>query len=195
MKKKIMILWMAAALLLSLTVPAALAEEAAPAREYHVYTENGRPLNVRSMPAGEIIGQLENGTKVELIGEAGKTWAEIAYGDGKTAYVNRRYLSDATAEELDQLAAEETFSGDPMTDINAEFAAAEAVEPYRVTARPARITSWVSMRWIPSETGRVIAEYKATEELVVLKELKYYVQVQDPDTGDVGYVHKKFIAR
>jgi len=64
-----------------------------------------------------------------------------------------------------------------------------------VTVRPARITSWVSMRWIPSETGRVIAEYKATEELVVLKELKYYVQVQDPDTGDVGYVHKKFIAR
>ena len=40
-----------------------------------------------------------------------------------------------------------------------------------------------------------IAQYKATEELVVLKELQYYLQVQDPDTGDVGYIHKKFAAR
>ena len=51
------------------------------------------------------------------------------------------------------------------------------------------------MRWIPSETGRVIAQYKATEALIVLKEMDHYLQVQDPDTGDVGYIHKKFAAR
>jgi hypothetical protein len=51
------------------------------------------------------------------------------------------------------------------------------------------------MRWIPSETGRVITRYKATEELIVLKEMDHYLQVQDPDTGDVGYIHKKFAAK
>ena len=69
------------------------------------------------------------------------------------------------------------------------------VDDYKITARPARVTSLVNMRWIPSETGRIIAQYKATEQLIVLKELKYYLQVRDPDTGDVGYIHKKFAVR
>ena len=82
-----------------------------------------------------------------------------------------------------------------MTDINAEFASAVDVDDYKITARPARVTSLVYMRWIPSETGRIIIGYKATEQLIVLKELDHYLQVQDPDTGDVGYIHKKFAAR
>lgn len=196
MKRRIALLT-AALLLLSLAVPAVLAEEAAAPKAYYVCTDNGRSLNARSSPAGEIIGTLENGTKVELLDNTGKTWVQVGLEDGRTAWVNRRYLTDITPEELNALIAEEeeSVSGDPITDINAEFAAAQRVEPYRVTVRPPRVTSWVNMRWIPSETGRIIEQYKAPEELVVLKELKYYVQVQDPDTGDVGYVHKRFIAK
>jgi len=97
---------------------------------------------------------------------------------------------------LQKLAEEEdSYTGDPIADINAEFASAVDVEDYRVTARPARVTSWVNMRWIPSETGMIIAQYGTTEELIVLKELNHYLQVKDPDTGDVGYIHKKFAAR
>ena len=80
-------------------------------------------------------------------------------------------------------------------DITEEFKNAKTVEPYKVTMRPARVTSWVNMRWIPSETGMIIARYKATEELVVLKELKYWLMVKDEDTGEIGYIHKKFAAR
>ena len=82
-----------------------------------------------------------------------------------------------------------------MTDISAEFASAEDVDNYRVIIRPARVTSWVNMRWIPSEAGMIITQYKANAELIVLKETDHYLQVQDPDTGDVGYIHKKFAAR
>ena len=69
------------------------------------------------------------------------------------------------------------------------------VENYKITVRPARVTSWVSMRWFPSQVGPVLKTYKATEELIVLKEMDHYLQVQDPDTGDVGYIHKMFAAK
>ena len=113
------------------------------------------------------------------------------------AYVNRRFLIPVEPDLLKKLIEEEkeSMSGDPLTDINEEFRSAKAVEPYKVMARPARVTSWVNMRWIPSETGMIIAEYKATEELTVLKELDHYLMVQDPDTGDVGYIHKQFAAK
>ena len=174
-------------------------------KTYYAYTENGKPLTVRLEPNGAIIGTLAYGQPVEVSSVSSKGWALITFhyehpengmGDWD-AFVNRRYLIDITPEELEQAIQQEkdTFTGDPMTDIDMEFAAAEYVEPYRITARPARVTGWVNMRWIPSETGRIIAQYKETEALMVLKELAHYLQVQDPDTGDVGYIHKKFAAR
>ena len=190
-----------AALTLAVILALAAAGTAAFAKEaeenlYYVYTENGSKLNVRSMPNGEIVGELEPGEEVKIITMINDGWALIMFKD-EPAYVNRRYLIDVKPEELAKKIAEEqeAFTGDPMTDIDAEFASAVDVEDYKITARPARVTSVVNMRWIPSETGRIIARYKATEELIVLKELKYYLQVQDPDTGDVGYIHKKFAAR
>ena len=202
MMKKILMLALAALLVLGTTVSAALGEEEAEARECYVYTENHQPLSVRTEPQGQIVGRLEYGEKVKVLSVVGDRWAEIIFhynhpqnGEGDwTAYVNWRYLSDIAPEEIDALleSEKEAYTGDPMTDINAEFATAAEVTPYRVTARPARVTSWVSMRWIPSETGMEIARYTTTEELIVLKETAHYLQVQDPDTGDVGYIHKRF---
>ena len=167
--------------------------------EYYVYTENGKPLNIRNAPGGAIIGQLEYGTKVTVTANINDYWAMIAYDGDETgyAYVSRRFLISADPEIVKKAIEEEeaTITGDPMTDINAEFTCAKPVEPYKITVRPARVTSWVNMRWIPSETGLIVAKYKATEELLVLKELNNYLQVQDPDTGDVGYIHKRFAAR
>ena len=205
MTKRILSLLAAVALLMAVLVPAALAEEISPDNEYYVYTENGRALNVRSEPNGEIVGSLPYGTKVEVSSVINDVWAVITfqydrsgYGIGEwPAYVNSRFLIRVDPEILKQKLAEEadSYTGDPIADINAEFASAVTVEEYKVTARPARVTSWVNMRWIPSETGMVIAQYAATEELIVMKELNHYLQVRDPDTGDVGYIHKKFAAR
>ena len=183
----------------------AVAEEAGDTAEYYVYTENGKTLNVRLAPNGEIIGKLHFGDQVKVNVLADENWAVITFhynhpenGEGDwDAYVNRRYLVKVDPALIQEALAQETdkVSGDPWTDIQREFAAATAVEPYQITARPARVTSWVNMRWVPSEVGTIIAKYKATEKLVVLKELDSYLQVQDPDTGDVGYIHKMFANR
>ena len=203
MTRRIMTLILSAVLLAGILAPAALAEEAGTVREYYVYTENHKPLMVRSEPKGEVIGALEYGARVQVLSMVRDAWAEISFphtgaeeGSG-SAYVNRRYLIDIPPEELTRAmeSEAEAYTGDPLTDINAEFASATEVEPYRITIRPARVTSWVNMRWIPSETGMIVARYAATEELTVLKEMDHYLQVQDPDTGDVGYIHKRFAVK
>jgi len=195
MTKRILSLMLAAVLVLAVFLPAA-AEEIQEDKTYYVYTENGLALNVRKEPGGEIIGELPFGTKVQVISFINENWAAILFQD-QIAYVNTRFLIDVEPEALKKIIEEEqaTITGDPITDINAEFKSAKTVTQYKVKMRPARVTSWVNMRWVPSETGMILGHYKAGEELVVLKELDHYLQVQDPDTGDVGYIHKKFAAK
>lgn len=195
MLKKILLLALAMMLVLA-AFTSAFAEEVTEEKQYYVYTDNGNDLNVRDTPNGDIIGKVQYGQAVDVISFVNDYWAMISFGDGQ-GYVASRYIVPVDPEILRKAIEEEldSYTGDPMTDIDAEFASAVDVDDYKITARPARVTSVVNMRWIPSETGRIIAKYKATEALVVLKELRYYLQVQDPDTGDVGYIHKKFAAR
>ena len=205
MIKRMLSLTLAALMLLAVMISAAAGEELPEAKEYYVYTENGKDLNVRDEPGGNIVGTLPYGTKVTVSGVINEEWAMITFtynkeglGSGEwPAYVSRRFLIDVPPEALKEIIAKEkeAYTGDPMTDINAEFLSARDVENYKISIRPARVTSWVNMRWIPSETGMIICAYKAGEELTVLKETDHYVQVQDTDTGDVGYIHKKFMLR
>ena len=195
MLKKILALTLAVVIALACT--AVFAEEVEEDTTYWVFTDNGKELNVRNAPGGDIIGKLKYGEKVTVVSFINGEWAAINYKDSELGYVSTRFLIKADPEEVKRLIEEEQseITGDPMTDINAEFASAVDVDDYKITARPARVTSLVYMRWIPSETGRIIIGYKATEQLIVLKELDHYLQVQDPDTGDVGYIHKMFAAR
>ena len=197
MLKRILTLTLAAVLAIAAFAAAAYAEEVAEENIYYVFTENGKNLNVRNSPNGDIIGDLPYGTEVRVRAFINDYWALIDFQEDTPGYVSTRFLIPIEPDVLLKAIEEEqaTITGDPMTDIDAEFASAVKVEEYVVTARPARVTSAVNMRWIPSETGRIIAQYKATEELVVIKELDHYLQVRDPDTGDVGYIHKKFAAR
>lgn len=197
MLKRILSLMLAALMVLAVCLTAVSAEEAEESSVYYVYTENGKPLNVRNAPNGEVIGTLNYGEQVNVRSFMNNSWALINYMNDTPGYINTRFLIDIPPEELKKLLEEEMNSntGDPLTDIDAEFASAVDVEDYKITARPARVTSVVNMRWIPSETGRIIGQYKATEELIVMKEMNHYLQVKDPDNGDVGYIHKKFASR
>ena len=196
MTKRILSLLLAAILALAVCA-AALAEEAEEEEEfYYIYTNNtGKTLNIRDGMTGEVIDALEQGTKVTVISFVSESWAEISYGDGKTGYVNRRYLITVDPAELEKVIAEEKqqFTGDVLTDITAEFESAlYPNEPYTIIVRPARVTSWIDMRWVPSSIGPVVDRYKAGQELLVIAELKNYLQVQDPQEKTIGFIHKMF---
>ena len=51
------------------------------------------------------------------------------------------------------------------------------------------------MRWAPSKKATLIHAYSSGEKLMVLAELKDWCQVQDPDTGWVGFVRSDFLQK
>lgn len=52
-------------------------------------------LNVRRAPGGDILGQIEAGTKVEILGAAGD-WYKIKY-NGNEAFVSKRYIDTGSS--------------------------------------------------------------------------------------------------
>ncbi len=193
--------WMLVVMLLAaMTVPV-LAEEQG--RKMYVYTQNGKPLLVRSSPSlteDNVVDSLPYGAVVFTYGSPKTGWTYIEYsGKPGPRYVLSRYLvkdkpaphtpSSGTPAESKSF---DTRSAVTVEQINTLLASAKAVEPYSVTIRPTRSSGWVYLRWLPSRHAAQIATYGANQELTVIAELKDWFQVQDP-AGNVGFVYKSYI--
>ncbi len=186
----------------------ALAEDdtvPAEAGNYYVYTANGKTLNVRDTPGGTVVGSLKFGARIYVYCFVDDNWALIDYKYDKpgygvntyACYVNRRFLTKknpgskpASAKTISEAVA---AASDMLTDINSEFRSAKTVTPYRVTVRPTRVSGWVNMRWAPSTEAEIEATYKANSQLTVIKEMTNWLQVEDPETGNVGFVSRSFV--
>ena len=211
MKKRITALLMVLALAVATLIPAALAEDDSvpeSAGYYYVYTENGKGLNVRATPGGEVVGSLKYGTRIYCYyRDGGNGWALIDYtydmpGVGMGTYacfISSRYLrkSKPPAKPSSGSSSSSGTSGttDVTSEINAEFRSGKRVVPFTVTVRPSRASGWVNMRWAPSKNAEIMATYKQNEKLLVIRELDNWYQVEDQDTGDVGFISKQFVVQ
>lgn len=208
MNKRIMTLMAALVMVLLMVFTTALAVDDTPsdsAGYYYVYTENGKGLNVRATPGGEVVGSLKYGTKIYCYyRDGGNGWAMIDYtynmpGVGKGTYacfISSRYLrSSKPPAKPDGATPTPTAQTDPEAELNAEFRSARKVDPFVVTVRPSRASGWVNLRWAPSKQTEVMATYKANEKLLVIQELKNWYQVEDQDTGNVGFISKQFVVK
>ena len=104
MKKRLFALLTVLVLAAAILIPAAVAEDNTPSDSegyYYVYTENGKGLNVRATPGGDIVGSLKYGTRIYCYYRDGGTgWALIDYnynmpgvGYGTYAcFISSRYL-------------------------------------------------------------------------------------------------------
>ncbi len=180
-----------------------------------VYTDNGKSLNVRSSPntGDNAIGSLKYGAEVTVIQMYDNGWAQILweqnqYGEFGTAYVQRRFLVNhkpssqpvqptaATASNSASGSASGTADyAKAFSIMNAEFATGKKVAPYTVVARPSRASGWVNLRWAPSTETERIATCKQGKELTVLAELKNWYQVQDPETGMIGFISRPYVTK
>ena len=191
-------------------IPAAVAEDNSvpdSAGYYYVYTENGKGLNVRDTPGGEVVGSLKYGSRIYCYYRDGGTgWALIDYKYNKAGYgygtyacfISSRYLRKSKPEPRNSgksSSSSEAAATDVATEINTEFRSAKKVIPFAVTVRPSRAGGWVNMRWAPSKSAEILATYKANEKLLVIKELKDWYQVEDQDTGDVGFISKQYVVQ
>ena len=208
MNKRIFSMIIAVMMAVLMIVTVAAAEDDTPSADagyYYVYTENGKGLNVRDTPGGEVVGSLKYGTRIYCYYKDGGTgWALIDYtynkpGYGKGTYacfISSRYLRKSKPPARNSGSSSSSASGasaDPATEINAEFRSAKKVTPFSVTVRPSRASGWVNMRWAPSKSAEIMATYKQNDKLLVIKELSNWYQVEDQDTGDVGFISKQFV--
>ena len=177
-----------------------------------VYTDNGKSLNVRSSPntGDNIIGSLAYGAEVTVIQMYANGWAQILweqnqYGEFGAAYVQRRFLVNhkPSSQPVQPTAAPAsgTASGNmdyakAFASMNAEFKSARMVtSPYTVIARPSRASGWVNLRWAPTTEAERIATCKQGKELTVLVEMKNWYQVQDPETGLIGFISRQYVTK
>ena len=208
MSKRLVSLILAVAIAVAIFVPAALAEDntlPSTAGHYYVYTENGKVLNVRETPGGTVVGALKYGSRIYCYyNDNGWALIDFTYdkpGYGKGTYVcfvSSRFLVKNKPAPYKGGTSEKsagTSTGDTLEDINVEFRASKTVTPYTVYARPTRVSGWVNLRWAPSKSAEVMATYKANQPLLVIAELKNWYQVEDPETGAVGFMDKSFVTR
>ena len=179
-----------------------------------VYTDNGKTLNVRSTPStgDNVIGRLKYGAEVTVVQMYDNGWAQILweqneYGEFGTAYVQRRFLvnhqptsqpgqpAQPSAPSSGSTAAATDYAK-MFTSMNTEFRSAQKVTvPYIVIARPSRASGWVNLRWAPTTEAERIATCKQGKELIVLVELKNWYQVQDPETGMIGFISRQYVTK
>ena len=121
---------------------------------------------------------------------------------GRYFIMSKKFLSVIIMLVLTAVAALPVFasgegnvSAGTLEELNVEFRTAVKADPYTVYVLPPRASGWVTLRWAPSTAAEVIATYGAKEELKVIKELAEWLQVEDPDTGDVGFIRKDFVTR
>ena len=207
MTKRFFLMILAMVMTAMAVIPAALANDGTGAGNdpgyWYVYTENGKSLNVRATPRGEVVGVLKYGARIHVDSFVDENWALIlfnydnGYGKGDyAAFVNRRFLTKKKPEARKSSAFGQAAASpaDALTAMNEEFRSARNVEPYKVSVRPTRVSGWVNMRWAPSKDAELIATYRANDELLVIKELNGWLQVEDQDTGNVGFVSRQFVA-
>ena len=176
-----------------------------------VYTDNGKSLNVRSTPStgNNIIGSLKYGAEVTVVEMYSNGWAQIlwqqnAYGEFGVAYVQRRFLVNHKPTSQPAQSSTVPASGGTATAVdlakafstmNDEFRTGKLVaKPFIVYARPSRASGWVNLRWAPSTEAERIATCPQGKALTVIGETKNWYQVQDPQTGMIGFISKQYVS-
>ena len=163
-----------------------------------VYTEDGKSLNVRSTPekGDNIIGHLKYGAKVKVKGFEGD-WACIKYEDG-IAYVQSRFLMwykpdpRPTPKPTPKPTPRPTEDPEEKRKL-AELRSEVEIAPITVQAYATRASGWVNMRLQPSRETRRVETCADGKMLTAFAETTNWYRVEDPETGNQGYIHKDYL--
>ena len=204
MTKKLLSLALAAILLAALISAAFAYSE----RTMYVYTENGKTLNVRRTPevADNIVAQAKYGEPVTVTATSANGWSTVWWQDNNgefhNYYVQSRFLVNykpgpkpTSGPNPTAAPSASTDAAKVLSDMNKEFTTAKKVSPYTVVARPSRASGWVNLRWAPTTEAERIATCPQGKERTVLVEMKNWYQVQDPETGMIGFISRQYVTK
>ena len=98
--------------------------------------------------------------------------------------------SSADAALAQPATSKESFTMDQLNEV---LKTGRSVAPYTITLYPTRASGWVYLRWVPSRNSQQIATFPAGKDVRVIAELKDWYQIEDPDTGVVGFVNSSYV--
>lgn len=170
----------------------------------YVKTGNGKSLNVRSEPntGDNIIYHFEYGQEVYVAYDLGNGWScvRLAGAFDSDGYVMTKFLvskkpgkyvpTSADAELAKPATSNESFTMDQLNEV---LKTGKSVTPYNITLYPTRASGWVYLRWVPSKNAQRITTYPGGKEVRVIAELKNWYQIEDPETGVVGFVNSSYV--
>ena len=170
-----------------------------------IKTGNGKPAVGREGPSRDydVLTYIEYGTEVNTVGTSQNGYTPVQLpGGSDTAYVLSKFLVKSHPGRYVPSESSGSSSGSSsstpsglQSSIVSEFNAARFVTPYNVVTYHKRASGMINMRWAPNEKAKLIHSYPAGDTLTVLAELKNWYQVQDPETGWVGFIRSDFLMR
>lgn len=206
MKKKAVTLMIVAMLLVTLIPTLASASYTR-----YIYSQNGKGVHIRYGPStdADVLCTADFGTKVTVVRNLGTGWSEIYWGGDDRFYIMTRFLvkskpsksthtesSSSSKKQSSGTTAAAAASASSIQTLNNTFKTFKAVSvPYFVTVHPSRASGVVYVRFAPSKETDVLFAAREGKELSVIGELDGWYQVQDPDTGSVGYVIASRVSR
>ena len=187
-------------ILVTVLILALTACAAALAETKWIKTNNGKPANARSEPDinSSLVGDFPYGSVVYTMGTPPVNgYTELSNGGGM--WVLTKFLVSSPPAPYvpsgDSSKGSSTSSGDSQNAIYNEYKAARWVTPYKVVTCHNRSSGVINMRFAPSKNAPLVEAYKPGEPLLVICELKNWIEVQDQETGKVGYIRHDFLQR
>ena len=161
------------------------------------HCSNGKPLNIRSGPGKEysVISRVAYGEQIGVDHDLGNGWSEVYVGSQGTGYCMTSLMSRT---QPGPYVPDKKPSGDtPTSTIDALYKQAKLVAPYDVTLNPTRNSGGVvNVRWAPSKSAPLLAKYNAGATVTVIAQLgNNWFQVQDPNSGAVGFVNVAYVTK
>ena len=156
---------------------------------YYVSTSNQGPLNLRESKStkSNAIKSIPYGTEVMIYDYApGDTWVLCNY-DGAEGYVMTRYLSGTKPSGKAKTTA--------TTENGSEYGQYKRMEAacYYATVKPSTPTGYVHMRWAPSKSEPVMADFHNGDVLKVLNQDANWCQVYNETDGTCGWMMRRFL--
>ena len=209
MKKRILTLALIAVMTMML-IPSAHASWT-----MYVCPSSGTTVNLRSTPnasrsANNLITQIPYGTSLTVL-YISDGWACVEYDIGGygEAYMMVKYLTydykEPTAANMKKKGTNTDISPQPQTssndlaaqfsNMNKQFRTFRKIDRHFIVyGRPKRATGWVTFRYAPNEKAELIRQIRQNEILTVIGETDSWYQVEDPQTGIIGYISRLYVS-
>ena len=179
----------------------------------YVSPAQGTTVNLREAPSTEsrLLIQVPYGTPVTVV-YVSNGWAYIDYNVGSIGYgyMMVKYLTNdyvapgpnnqkkKSSSTPSQKSSGSTSSSDLAVhyqNMNEQFRSFRLVQNhFTVYGNPERASGWSNLRYAPNEKATLIRQVRRNDMLTVIGETARWYQVEDPVTGQVGYISRFYVS-